>query len=141
MNDTGGGVTAIHDVPGDITRIGFHWMLLFFLSVTRRGLLFVLHTECLGDHGGFLCPEFSNFFSSHGESRRSRIFWSRFFSLSRICELFLHTECRGIIFFITRLVLGPTDQREVIIELSNIFHTECRGDHGFFCPETCPWTH
>ena len=29
MNDTGGGVTAIHDVPGDITRIGFHWMLFF----------------------------------------------------------------------------------------------------------------
>ena len=51
MNDTGGGVTAIHDVPGDITRIGFHWMLLFFLSVTRRGLLFVLHTENHGDHG------------------------------------------------------------------------------------------
>lgn len=59
MNDTGGGVTAIHDVPGDITRIGFHCMLLFFLSATRRGLLFVLHTECRGDHG---------------------------FSLSRICE-------------------------------------------------------
>ena len=63
MNDTGGGVTAIHDVPGDITRIGFHWMLLFFLSVT------VLHTENRGDHG---------------------------FSLSRIFELFLHTECRGV---------------------------------------------
>lgn len=68
MNDTGGGVTAIHDVPGDITRIGFHWMLLFFLSVTRRGLLlFFLHTECRGGHGFFcpdffLCPEFSNCF-------------------------------------------------------------------------------
>ena len=58
MNDTGGGVTAIHDVPGDITRIGFHWMLLFFLSVTRRvALLFCLHTENRGDHG-FLCPDF-----------------------------------------------------------------------------------
>ena len=155
MNDTGGGVTAIHDVPGDITRIGFHWMLLFFLSVTRRGLLFVLHTECLGGHG---------------------------FSLSRIFELFLHTECRGIIFFITnyriieylshgmsrrsriffvpRLVLGPTDRREVIREF--FLHTDCRGiiffitnyriieclSHGmsrrsriFSCHETCPWTH
>ena len=61
MNDTGGGVTAIHDVPGDITRIGFHWMLLFsFLSL----------------EGG------SSVLSSHGVSRRSRGF-----SLSRICEL------------------------------------------------------
>ena len=59
MNDTGGGVTAIHDVPGDITRIGFHWMLLFFLSVTRRGLLFVLHTECLGGHGFSLSRDLS----------------------------------------------------------------------------------
>lgn len=82
MNDTGGGVTAIHDVPGDITRIGFHWMLLFpfchskggfYLFFTRSvaeitgGLLvtnlriceFFLHTECLGGHG-FFCPEFAN---------------------------------------------------------------------------------
>ena len=76
MNDTGGGVTAIHDVPGDITRIGFHWMLLFFLSVTQRGLLFVLHTENRGDHG-FFCPDY--------------FFVPNF----RISELFLHTKCRG----------------------------------------------
>ena len=61
MNDTGGGVTAIHDVPGDITRIGFHWMLFFPFCHSKGGLLFVLHTECLGGHGVFLCPEFSNF--------------------------------------------------------------------------------
>ena len=72
MNDTGGGVTAIHDVPGDITRIGFHWMLLFFLSVTRMGG--------------------SSILSSHGESRRSRIFFVPNF---RIFEFFLHTECLG----------------------------------------------
>ena len=155
MNDTGGGVTAIHDVPGDITRIGFHWMLLFFLSVTRRG---------------------ASIFSSHGVSRRSR---GVFVPNLRICEFFLHTEnrgdygfslsrdlsfdpltagryfsncflhtdCRGIIFFVTnyriieylshgmsrrsriffvpRLVLGPTDRREVICEL--FLHTKCRG--------------
>ena len=92
MNDTGGGVTAIHDVPGDITRIGFHWMLFFPFCHSK---------------GASIC-------SSHGVSRRSRGF-----SLSRICEFanfFLHTDCRGIIFFITRLVLGPTDQREVIAE-------------------------
>ena len=122
MNDTGGGVTAIHDVPGDITRIGFHWMLLFFLSVTRSGLLFVLHTECLGGHGvslsricefsncfftrnvaevkDFLCPDFfylvPNYriieYLSHGMSRRSRGFFVTNF---RIFEFFLHTEGRG----------------------------------------------
>ena len=82
MNDTGGGVTAIHDVPGDITRIGFHWMLLFFLSVTRSGLLFVLHTECLGDHGVSFYHELSNYrFFSHGMSRRSRGFFVPIFFL------------------------------------------------------------
>ena len=81
MNDTGGGVTAIHDVPGDITRIGFHWMLLFFLSVTRRGLLlFVLHTECLGGHGVFFVPNF-RIVSSHGMSRSVAVFLSRDLSL------------------------------------------------------------
>ena len=60
MNDTGGGVTAIHDVPGDITRIGFHWMLFFPFCHSKGVLLFCLHTECRGDHG-FFCPEFSNF--------------------------------------------------------------------------------
>ena len=137
MNDTGGGVTAIHDVPGDITRIGFHWMLLFFLSVTRRGLLF------FSSHGesrkvtDFLCPEFANYrivsshgesrnnlfyhelsnyriieYLSHGMSRRSRIFLSRIFSLSRIFELsncfFTRkvAECHG--FFLSRdLSLDP----------------------------------
>ena len=114
MNDTGGGVTAIHDVPGDITRIGFHWMLLFFLSVTRRvALLFCLHTENRGDHGFSLSRifEFSNFFFTRNVSEVTVFFFvpnfrifefflhaenrgdygfslSRFFSLSRICELF-----------------------------------------------------
>ena len=61
MNDTGGGVTAIHDVPGDITRIGFHWMLFFPFCHSKGVLLFCLHTECLGDHGGASCHEFANF--------------------------------------------------------------------------------
>lgn len=61
MNDTGGGVTAIHDVPGDITRIGFHWML-FFPFCHSKGA-----SSICSSHGvsrkvtGFLCPEFSNF--------------------------------------------------------------------------------
>ena len=79
MNDTGGGVTAIHDVPGDITRIGFHWMLFFPFCHSK---------------GASIC-------FSHGESRRSRIF------------------------FVPRLVLGPTDRREVIREF--FLHTDCRG--------------
>ena len=70
MNDTGGGVTAIHDVPGDITRIGFHWMLFFPFCHSK---------------GASIC-------SSHGVSRRSRGF---FVPNLRILELFLHTECRG----------------------------------------------
>ena len=130
MNDTGGGVTAIHDVPGDITRIGFHWMLFF--------------PFCHSKGGASIC-------SSHGVSRRSRGFslsricelflhtenrgghgvsLSRIFSLSRICELFLHTECRGIIFFITNY--------RIIEYLS---HGMSRRSRIFFCPETCPWTH
>ena len=61
MNDTGGGVTAIHDVPGDITRIGFHWMLFFFLSVTRRGGFYFVFTRSVSEVTGFLCPEFANY--------------------------------------------------------------------------------
>ena len=60
MNDTGGGVTAIHDVPGDITRIGFHGMLFFPFCHSK---------------GASIC-------SSHGVSRRSRGF-----SLSRDLSL------------------------------------------------------
>ena len=102
MNDTGGGVTAIHDVPGDITRIGFHWMLLFFLSVTRRG---------------------ASILSSHGVSRRSRGF-----SLSRICELFLHTEGRG----------GHGFSLSRICELANCFFTRSVADGCGAC-SSCEW--
>ena len=72
MNDTGGGVTAIHDVPGDITRIGFHWMLFF--------------PFCHSKGASSIC-------SSRGVSRRSRGF---FVPNLRIIELFLHTEGRGV---------------------------------------------
>ena len=57
MNDTGGGVTAIHDVPGDITRIGFHWMLLFsFLSL--EGGFYLFFTRSVAEVTDFLCPDF-----------------------------------------------------------------------------------
>ena len=70
----------------------------FFLSVTRRGLLFVLHTECLGI-----------------------IF---FITNYRIIEYLSHGMSRKVTdFFVPRLVLGPTDRREVICELSNCFFT------------------
>ena len=174
MNDTGGGVTAIHDVPGDITRIGFHWMLLFFLSVTRRGLLlFVLHTECRGDHGFSLSRicELSNCFFTRNVAEITDFFVPNF----RIFELFLHTESlfffshgwsrtvtdflcpdffpcpefanlrifsshgmsrRSRIFFVPRLVLGPTDQREVIAEFLSI--TRSVADGCGAC-SSCEW--
>ena len=66
----------------------------------------IFHTDCRGVSRIFFVPIFffvPNFriVSSHGESRRLRIF------------------------FVPRLVLGATDQREVICEL--FLHTECRG--------------
>ena len=101
MNDTGGGVTAIHDVPGDITRIGFHWML-FFPFCHSKG---------------------ASVFSSHGVSRRSRGFFVPNFRI---------VSSHGV----SRNNLFITNYR--IIELSNIFHTECRGGHGIFCPDFFP---
>ena len=59
MNDTGGGVTAIHDVPGDITRIGFHWML-FFPFCHSKGASIFFFTRSVAEVTDFLCPEFSN---------------------------------------------------------------------------------
>ena len=126
----------------------------FFLSVTRRGLLFVLHTENRGRSRGFFVPNL------------------------RILELFLHTDCRGGHGFFgpdffpcpefanLRIFSSHGESRNNLFyhELSNIFHTECRGGHGvslsrifefsnffftrkvaeitdFLYPETCPWTH
>ena len=111
----------------------------FFLSVTRRGLLFVLHTECLGGHGvslsrifefsnffftrnvadvtDFLCPEFANFriVSSHGMSRNNLFITNYRISFTRnVAEV---TE-----FFVPIFFLVPNFR---IIEL--FLHTECRG--------------
>ena len=57
MNDTGGGVTAIHDVPGDITRIGFHWML-FFPFCHSNGGFYLFFTRSVAEITDFLCPDF-----------------------------------------------------------------------------------
>ena len=137
MNDTGGGVTAIHDVPGDITRIGFHWML-FFPFCHSKGVLFVLHTECRGDHGFSLSRifEFSNFFFTRRIAEITDFLCPDFFPCPEFANCFLHTECRGIIFFITRLVLGPTDQREVIVEFLSI--TRSVADGCGAC-SSCEW--
>ena len=117
MNDTGGGVTAIHDVPGDITRIGFHWMLFFPFCHSK---------------GASIC-------SSHGVSRNNLFYHE----LSNYRISFTRNVAEGHGFFlITRLVLGPTDQREVIFEFSNFFFTRSVSEiTDFLCPETCPWTH
>ena len=134
----------------------------FFLSVTRRGLLFVLHTECLGGHGFSLSRicEFSNCFFTRIVAEVTDFLVPIFFLVPnlRICEFFLHTENRGIIFFITnyriieylshgesrrsriffipRLVLGPTDRREVIAEFLSI--TRSVADGCGAC-SSCEW--
>ena len=83
----------------------------FLFVPNYRIIEFCLHTEYRRQSRIFLfffsCPELSNF--NHTEYRgRSRIF---FFSS---CH-----EFSNFIFLVPRLVLGPTDQREVIIEFSN----------------------
>ena len=97
-----------------------------------RDIMFTLHTDCS-------CPELSNYrigLFSHGASRRVTVLLFR------------------------DLSFGPTDQREVICELSNFsshgesrrvtgfchelsncrisFHTEDHG--GFLCHKTCSWS-
>ena len=130
----------------------------FFLSVTRRGLLlFVLHAENHGRSRGFFVPNLRiiELFPSHGESRRSRIFLSRFFSLSRIFEFSN--------FFFTRNVAEVTDflcpefaNYRIVsshgLSRNNLFYHELSNYRisftrriaeitDFLCPETCPWTH
>ena len=111
-----------------------------FLFDTRRGVFYFVFTRSVSEVTGFLCPEFANF---------------RIVSFTRkVAEI---TDFFVPIFSLSR-----------IIELSNIFHTECRGRSriflsrffflvpnfrivsftrriaevtDFLCPETCPWTH
>ena len=66
------------------------------------------------------------FLSSHGESRRVSGFMSRIIELSNFSS---HGASRMVTVLLSRdLSFGPTDQREVICELSNWFiHTECPG--------------
>ena len=97
MNDTGGGVTAIHDVPGDITRIGFHWMLLFPFCHSKGGF-YLFFTRSASEVTGFLCPEFANYFFTRRIAEITDFLVPIFFFVPnfRIFELFLHTECRGV---------------------------------------------
>ena len=136
MNDTGGGVTAIHDVPGDITRIGFHWMLLFPFCHSKGASICSSHGESR-KVTGVLCPEFSNFriVSSHGMSRNNLFYHElsnyRISFTRNVAEItdFLCPEFANLrIFFFTRIVAEKSFLSR-IIELSNIFHTECRGGH------------
>ena len=121
MNDTGGGVTAIHDVPGDITRIGVQWMLLFsFLSLGGGGF-YLFFTRSVSEVTDFLCPEFSNFriFFLHTENRVDHVFSCPDFFLCPEFSNFRIFSSHGMsrrsrIFFVPRLVLGSTDRREVV---------------------------
>ena len=102
----------------------------------------------------------SLFFFSHGWSRTVTDFLCPdfFFPCPELSNCFLHTGCRGIIFFITnyriieylshgesrrsriffvpRLVLGPTDRREVIAEFLSI--TRSVADGCGVC-SSCEW--
>ena len=107
--------------------------LFFFLS---RIIEFCLHTEYRGQSriffSSFLVPNFRifEFLSSHGISRTVTDFLF-FFSCPELSNyrIFVFTrniadshgflscpEFSNYIFLVPRLVLGPTDQREVIIE-------------------------
>ena len=86
------------------------------------------HTDAL--HAGY------HVYSSHGLSRRSRSFHTSFLFVPnyRICELVSsHGRSRMVTAFLSRdLSFGPTDQREVICELSNFSsHGESRRVSGF----------
>ena len=107
----------------------------FFLSVTRRGV-YLFFTRRIAEFTDFLCPEFSNY----------RIFFTRsvseitWFSLSRICEFancfFTRNVAEVTEFFVPRLVLGPTDRREVIAEFLSI--TRSVADGCGAC-SSCEW--
>lgn len=103
MNDTGGGVTAIHDVPGDITRIGFHWMLLFPFCHSKGSSICSSHGVSRRSRGFSLSRifEFSNFFFTRRIAEITDFLCPDFFPCPEFANCFLHTECRGIIFFIT----------------------------------------
>ena len=141
-----------HGISRTVTDFLFCHEFSFFLSriIELSNFVFTRNiTDCHGFSFSFLVPNYRifEFFSSHGISRTVTDFL--FLFLSRIIELsnFNHTEYRGqsrIFFFsflVPRLVLGPTDQREVIIELSNFVFTRNIADsHGFLssffsCPE------
>lgn len=89
-----------------------------FSFLSLEGGFYLFFTRSVAEVTDFLCPEFSNY----------RIFFTR--SVSEITgfffvpnfRIFFHTENRGDhgFPFVPRLVLGPTDQREVIFEFLSI---------------------
>ena len=98
----------------------FIFTRIFFLSRIFEFSNFCLHTEYHGLSRIFFfffsCPELSNY---------------RIFVFTRSI-----TDSHGFsFFFVPRLVLGPTDRREVIFELSNFIFLVPR---LVLCPETCP---
>ena len=81
----------------------------WFLSRIIELSNWFIFTRRITESYGFIVPNLRIGLFSHGESRRVTVLLSR------------------------DLSFGPTDQREVICELSNFFlHTENRGGHGLF---------
>ena len=129
----------------------------FFLSVTRRGASICsshgesrrsriilsrifefsnfFFTRNVAEVTDFLCPEFANYriVSSHGLSRNNLFYHE----LSNYRISFTRNVAEGHGFFlITRLVLGPTDRREVIAEFLSI--TRSVADGCGAC-SSCEW--
>ena len=115
-----------------------------FSFLSLEGGFYLFFTRSVSEVTGFFfVPNFRifEFFSSHGLSRKVMDFFVPIFFLVpnfRISELFLHTENRGVsrFFLFTRLVLGPTDRREVIAEFLSI--TRSVADGCGAC-SSCEW--
>ena len=112
-----------------------------FLSLEVGFYLFF--TRSVSEVTDFLCPEFSNFrifFFTRNVAEVKDFLCPDFFYLVpnyRIIEYLSHgMSRRSRIFFVPRLVLGPTDQREVIAEFLSI--TRSVADGCGAC-SSCEW--
>ena len=100
--------------------------MLLSHGCSSRGISCLLFTRIV------LVPNYRIGLFSHGESRSSRMSITNILFLSRIIE-FLFTR-RVTVLLSRDLSFGPTDQREVICELSNwfIFTRRLTESHGLF---------
>ena len=105
-----------------------------------RDIMFTFHTDCRGGHGLFTrvfflsrIIEFANWFIFTRSIAESY----GFIVPNLRIGLFSHGESRRVTVLLSRdLSFGPTDQREVICELSNFFlHAESHGESRDLCHE------